>query len=88
MPLKDLQKGLKEKKKIIFGSVRNLKLAKLGRVKEVFLASNCSSSVEERLASYTSFSPIKVEALASTSEELALACGKPFPVTVVGFAQA
>ena len=85
MPLKDLQKILKDKpKKVIFGSARNLKMIKLNRVKELFLSSDCSPSIGEKIALYSSFSPLKIEVLPSTSEELAVICEKTFPVSVIG----
>ena len=89
MPLKDLQKSLKDKpKKIVFGSSRNLKLIKLDRVKELYISNNCSPSLGEKLNLYSSFSALKIEILPSTSEELAVICEKDFPISVVGVTSA
>ena len=85
MPLKDLQKHLKDKqKKVVFGAERNIMLIKQGKISEVFLASNCSSSVKNRLSVYPSFSSLKIDELPSTSSELAIICEENFPISIAG----
>ncbi len=85
MPLKDLQKVLKDKqKKAVFGSKQALKLAKLEKIKEVYLANNCSPVLKDKLSDYAKLSSMKIDLLSQTVEELTLICEKSFPVSVVG----
>ena len=85
MALKDLQKHLKGKqKKVIFGAKRNISLIKLGKVGEVFIASNCSPSAKSKISSYPSFFPLKIDELPSTSSELSIICEEDFPISIAG----
>lgn len=83
--LRELQKYLREKpNSLLFGTKRNIKLIKLGKVKEIFLARDCYDKIKERILNYSRFSDIKVNVLLQTKEELALICKKDFQISVIG----
>lgn len=85
MTIEELQKYVKDKPKIlIYGARQNFKGIKLAKLKEVFLASDCSKEIKEKIAEYSKFSDLKVDILPQGKEELALICKKNFPVSIVG----
>ena len=83
--LKDLQKYIKDKPKLlVFGSNQIFKQIKLDKINEVFVASDCSKEILEKLGRYSKFSNLKIYELPKNKEEITLLCKKEFPVSVVG----
>ena len=82
MSLAELKKVL-TKGKVTIGSKETLRKLKMGEVKQVFLASNCSKQVKEDIEHFKSIADVKIIELAEPSDELMLVCKKNFPVAVV-----
>ncbi len=78
MSLDELKNALKEKN-LVFGTERTLKNLKLGKVKKVFLASNCLDKIREEVKSYD----IEVIELKEPSSEIALICKRPHSISVL-----
>lgn len=82
MTLEELRRVLKEEKPI-FGSELAIKNIRLGKVKRVFLASNCPKNVRDDIEHYSKMSKFEIINLKEPNDELALICKKPFAVSVV-----
>lgn len=80
----DLKKILKEKE-LVIGTERTLKNLKLGKIKKVFLAKNCSAGIREEIKRYAGINKIEVEELDVSNEELGGLCKKPYSVTVLSY---
>ncbi|RMD58659.1 50S ribosomal protein L30 [Candidatus Woesearchaeota archaeon] len=79
----ELQKLLAEGK-LVFGAERTLKLLREGKVRKVFLASNCKQSVKEDVERFCEVGSIDCVALEQSGEEVGTLCRKPFSIAVVG----
>ena len=82
MSLEELRKVRKEEKPV-FGSELTIKKLKLGKVKKVFLASNCPKTSRDDIEHYAKMSNIEIINLKEPNDELAMVCKKPFAVSVV-----
>lgn len=82
MTLAQLRKVLAEEK-VIIGARETLRNVKRGKVKKIFLAGNCPTTVKESIEAYKKLSKIEVIQLQEPSNELMLICKKNFPVTVL-----
>ena len=69
--------------RVILGSNQSVKAIKLGQAKLVVLASNCPDTVRADVKHYAKLANIPVYDYEGDSPALALACGKPFLVSVV-----
>ena len=74
-----LRTALKNKKHIIYGTEKTLKFLKLGKIKTVFLASNCPESTKKAIKSYG----VEILELSEPSDEIALICKRPHPIIVM-----
>ncbi|OYT41159.1 hypothetical protein B6U80_02030 [Candidatus Pacearchaeota archaeon ex4484_26] len=82
--LKELQKYLKDKPKLLFfGTKQTIKQVKLDKIKEVFLAKDCYEEIKERIENYAKFSKMQVKNLEQNKDELALICKKSFPISII-----
>ena len=81
--MKDLKEALKDSKAII-GAKRTLKLLKLGRLKKVYVASNCPKDIEDDVHHYSKISNIEVINLKENNEEIGVLCKKSFFISVLG----
>ena len=81
--MKDLTEALKEKKTII-GAKRTLKFLKLGKLKKVYIASNCPKDIKDDIAHYGKMSNIEIINLKENNEELGILCKKSFFISVLG----
>ncbi len=82
MSLEELRKALKEKT-ITFGTEKTLKMLRNGKVKKVFISSNCSETVKQTINHYAKMSNIEVIQLELPNDEIGLACKKPFSISVL-----
>lgn len=80
MSLSKLKKVLREHK-VIFGRERTLKNLKLGKVKVVFVASNCPLDVKDKIKLYE----VEVIELEEPSDEVALICKRPHTISVLSY---
>jgi len=84
MSTADLRKALKEKT-ITFGTKVTLKNLKRGKVKKVFVASNCPKESKESLEYYGKIGNVEVVELKESSDEITTICKKSFPICVVSY---
>jgi len=80
--ISEIRKLLKEKKMII-GTQRTLKNLKLGKIKKVYLSSNCSEKAKESIAHYSELSKASVVKLKYPNDELGLLCKRSFSISVL-----
>lgn len=81
MSLVELRKALKEKK-LKMGIKETLKLMKKGKVKEVFVSSNCQEDLLAQIKRYCKISGCKLHELKENNKELGVICKKPFSISV------
>lgn len=82
--MENLKKLIKENK-IIIGTNKVMKNLKLGRLKEIYLASNCPKYVLEDIKHYSKLNNVKVNELKEDNEQLGTICKKPFSISVLGY---
>ena len=82
--MEELKKLLKEGKAII-GTNRVMKNLKLGRLKEIYVASNCPHDTLDDIKHYSKLYNVKVNELKENNEELGTICKKPFSISVLGY---
>ena len=82
--MKELKKAVTENK-VIIGTDRMIKLMKQGKIKEVYLSSDCKEETKKRIKDYGKLSNTKITELSEPSNELGLICKKPFHISVAGF---
>lgn len=79
----ELKKVL-ESKKAILGGVVTLKLLRQGKIKKVFLSSNCDPLVKADIKQVCKVAEVECVELAHNNEEIGVIFKKPFSVSVVG----
>lgn len=84
MNLAELRKALKSEK-VIFGAGRTIKNLKNGKLKMIFISSNCPEDIKKDLEYYCKISKIEIVQLKQPNDELALICKKNFPVSVISY---
>ena len=82
MSLAELREALK-KEKMNFGAGSTIKSLKNGKVKTVFISSNCPENIKKDVEHYCKISKAKLIKLKQPNDEIALICKKNFPVSVV-----
>lgn len=80
--LDDLKKALADKK-MLYGTNETMKALKEGKVKEIFVSSNCPAKVIANLEHYAKLSGASVKRLDIPDKEVALVCKKHFSVSVL-----
>ena len=70
--------------KLIIGTERTLKLIKIGKLKQVFLSSNCSDKTKEDIMHYSKQTNTEVKELVYPNEELGVVCKKLYSISVIG----
>ena len=80
--ISEIRKLLKEKK-IILGSQRTVKNLKLGKIKKVYLSSNCSEKIIENITHYSKLSKTAIVNLKYPNNELGVLCKKAFSISVL-----
>jgi len=69
---------------IIVGTERTLKLLKIGKIKEVFVASNCPEDIKKEIEHIAEIAGVKVYGSTMNSKNLGTLAKKPFKAVVVG----
>lgn len=82
MSLAELKK-LVENKKLLLGTDRTMKEMKMGKVKKIFLASNCKKEIKEDILHDAKQAGVEVSQLDVNNEELGVVVKKPFAVSVI-----
>ena len=78
MSIDQLKKALKDPN-ITYGTEETLKKLKQGKIKTVFLSSNCPEHIKKKMGSHN----IEVIQLEDSSEEIALICKRPHAISVL-----
>lgn len=81
MSLKELRKALNEK--LVIGSERTIKLMKQGKIKKVFLASNCREEIKNQIKRYAELSKVEVYEMKEANDELGTICKKSYSISVI-----
>jgi large subunit ribosomal protein L30e len=80
--LSEIKNAIKGKK-IMIGTDKTIKALKLGKLSKVFLASNASEGVMEKIERYSKLTNTKVIKLKIQNDELGSVCKKPFSISVL-----
>lgn len=67
----------------IIGTKETLRLLKEGKVKRVFVTSNCPDDVKQSIAYYAELSGAAVEQIPIPNDELGVICRKQFSISVL-----
>ncbi len=78
----DLKKALNDES-LIFGTSETLKALKKGKVKEVFVASNCPAGILADIEHYAKLSGAEVKKLDMHDKEVGLVCKKRHSISVL-----
>jgi len=78
----DLKKALNDKK-LICGAKETIKALKLGKVKKVFLASNCPDKIANDIQHYAKLCGASVNKLQIPDKEIGLLSKKHYSITVL-----
>jgi len=84
--LVEIKKNLTQKK-IIIGAKKTVKNIKLGRIKKIFLSSNCPRDIRKDIKYYSKISKFDIIELDYKNDELGIICKKPFSIAVLGIAK-
>jgi len=68
--------------KTVFGKEKVMKLLQSSGVEEVFVSATCPAEVVERIQNFCGLANAKFNKLEETSEEIGIACKKPFQISV------
>ena len=79
----EIKKAVKDKK-VVVGTEQTIKGLKMGKIKKVFLTSNCPKSVREDIETYSRLTSCQVEGLNVPNDELGVICKKQFAISVLG----
>jgi large subunit ribosomal protein L30e len=79
----EMKKVLKDGE-LMIGEKSVKKATLTGKAKMVIIASNASDSMKDDMKRYSALSKIRYYSYPESSKELGYACGKPFPVSVIG----
>ena len=82
--MEELKKLLKENK-VILGKNQVMRNLKLGRLKQVYLSSNCPNDTKEDIKHYAKINNVKINELSEDNEKLGTLCKKPFSISVLGY---
>lgn len=80
--ISEIRKILKQKN-IVIGTERTLKNLKLGKIKKIYLSSNCSEKISKDVDYYSKFNNIPIVKLKYPNDELGVLCKKPFFISVL-----
>jgi len=78
----EIRKLLKGKN-IIIGTQRTLKNLKLGKIKKVYISSNCSDTMVKNIEHYSKLSKASIVKLKYPNDELGILCKKSFSISVL-----
>ena len=81
--VEEIKRILKEEKTIM-GSERVIKELRNGKIKKVFLASNCPEVAANDIEQYCTIAKVELVKLIYPNDELGTICKKPFAISVLG----
>jgi len=80
--------ALKEKIKnneVVIGTERVLKRLRIGKLKKIYVSSNCPKQIREDIKHYADIYKIEIKESEKTNEELGVLCKKPFSISVLAY---
>ncbi len=83
MSVKEIKESLKTAH-LVIGKEQLIKELKKGKIKKVFLSSNCPQTLKKSLEKYAQLAEAEVSGLKETNVELGVVCKKPFSISVIG----
>jgi len=78
-------KKLNKENKVIMGTNQVMKSLKLGKLKGIYLASNCPNNTKDDIKHYAKLNNVKVNELDENNEALGTICRKPFSISILGY---
>lgn len=69
--------------KVIIGYRRSIRLIKTGSPKLIVIANNLPKKMKDEIEHNAKVGSVQVEIFNSSSKELGVVCGKPFPVSTL-----
>ena len=81
MSLEELRKAIKEKK-LVYGANRALKLLRMGKISNIFIAANYPNPLKEEIKKLSSIGGITIHELKETNQELGTHCKKTFSISI------
>lgn len=76
-------KKLLKSRELVIGTDRTVTNIRRGKVKKVYLASNCNEKVKADINHYSSIGAFDVIELQYPNDELGTMCKKPFSISVI-----
>ncbi|MBN2367550.1 ribosomal L7Ae/L30e/S12e/Gadd45 family protein [Candidatus Woesearchaeota archaeon] len=79
----EIKKDLKEDR-LVIGTNKAVKSLRLGKLRKVYLTSNCPDDVKESVEKYSKLAKVEVVRLKLANDALGTVCKKPFSISVLG----
>ncbi len=73
---------------IVIGADRTIKKIKTGKIRKVFVTSNCNKETVKAIEHYSKISGVELAKLDALNKELGTICKKPFAISVIGILKA
>tara|TARA_B100000315_G_C14336004_1_gene477408 strand:- start:139 stop:408 length:270 start_codon:yes stop_codon:yes gene_type:complete len=80
--LEEIRKFVDDKK-ITIGANKTLKNLRLGKVKKIYLSSNCSPDLTQDIQEHSKINKVTISKLAIPNDELGTVCKKTFAISVL-----
>ena len=77
-------KKLLDEKKVLLGAETTVKRLREGKIKKVFLSSNCSPAAREEIEKLCKLGNVECVDLKQNNEEIGSMCRKPFSISIIG----
>jgi len=81
--VEDIRKLLKEEK-LIVGTNKVIKDLRLGKLKLVYITSNCPDKIRESIKYYAGMAKTEIVELKMANDSLGTLCKKPFSISILG----
>ena len=81
--IKEVKNTLKQGN-VVLGAEQTTKLMKQGKLKKIFLSSNCKEDVKTDLQRYANISKVELVNVSIPNKELGVVCKKPFSISMIG----
>lgn len=76
-------KTLLKTKKAVIGTERTMRLLKTGKLKKIYLTSNCPEEVKGDIDHFAKLGKVDIEQLTIPNDELGVICKRPFVISVL-----
>lgn len=77
-------KEIIKEKKIIIGSKKTLKIAKIGKIEKIILAKDLDEKIKEEIKNIAKIGKIEIIEINKTKEEIGEELNKPFSIGCIG----